>query len=489
MIFRSIRHSISTQFGKAQIATKILVIIMLAVITALTASGVALIVGDRILEKSRMEESVSALAQIIGSNTAAALVFRDTEALNETLALLNRRYNIIAACIYDDAQRIAGLYIRTNDPFICPPFKPGPEVEFLRGEIWVREPVVLEQRQIGTLLLVSDLREMRQAIRFHIVVIVAVLFLALFMAYILSRRLRHLVSGSLLKLIKTAQLVSEKQDYSIRAETSGEDELSILTGAFNHMLSRIEQYNHERERLLNEAQEGVRARDEFMYIASHELNTPITPLKLQVQFIRKMAAAKQLTPEFSDKLEKMLIDSERHIGHMAGLVENLLDVTRIASGEFRLELEPVDLNALIQSIVRRYHSEIAASRSEVTLRLEEIKPCMWDRARIEQIVVNLLENALKYGEGKPIVITSRTEGGKAVFAIRDHGIGISSEEQSNIFKQFGRAVPYRHFGGLGLGLYITLKIVKAHHGEIRVESQLGQGSRFIVELPLSIQKV
>ncbi|HLE01438.1 MAG TPA: ATP-binding protein [Bdellovibrionota bacterium] len=489
MIVRSMRQKISTWFGKAQIATKILVVIMLAVIAALAASGIALIVGDRIREKSRMEQSVSALAQIVASNSTAALVFRDTETLNETLALLNRRYSIIAACIYDDSQRIAGLYIRENHPFVCPSLKPGPTVEFLRGEVWVREPIVMEKRQVGTLLLVSDLREMQQAIRFHIVVIVTVLIFALFMAYILSRRLRHLVSGSLLKLIRTAQLVSEKQDYSIRAETSGEDELSILTDAFNHMLSRIEQYNRERERLLNEAQEGVRARDEFMYIASHELNTPITPLKLQVQFIRKMATAKQLTPEFSDKLETMLIDSERHIAHLAGLVENLLDVTRIASGQFELELEPVDLNALIQSVVKRYHSEITASRSEVTLQLEEIRPGLWDRTRVEQVIVNLLENALKYGEGKPIVITSQPEGEKAVFAIRDHGIGISAEEQSNIFKQFGRAVPYRHFGGLGLGLYITLKIIRAHQGDIRVESQPGQGSRFTVELPLAIQKV
>jgi signal transduction histidine kinase len=234
----------------------------------------------------------------------------------------------------------------------------------------------------------------------------------------------------------------------------------------------------ENARLFQETKQAVSARDEFLSIASHELRTPLTALTLLMQ--RWQLANERNGTSDSRSL---LVRSVRQVQRLTTLVENLLDVSRLASGRLTLSPEKLDLTELSREVANRLREE--AAQAHCPLHFEAREPVIgsWDRMRIEQVLTNLFTNAIKYGAGKPIEIQVASEGGVAVFRIRDHGIGIDGHRLPFIFDRFERAVSSRDYGGLGLGLYIARQIVDAHGGDIRVVSQPGDGSTFAVALP------
>jgi len=172
----------------------------------------------------------------------------------------------------------------------------------------------------------------------------------------------------------------------------------------------------------------------------------------------------------------------RNVERLSRLITNLLDISRIGEGRLALELEPVDLSDLVCEVAGRFEDEL--SRAGSTLQLDVPGPVVgrWDRLRLDQVVTNLVANAVKYGPGKPIEVWVRTDGDRVDLAVRDHGIGIPREAQQRIFERFERAVSDRHFGGFGLGLWISRRIVESLGGTIGVESEPGQGATFTVEL-------
>jgi signal transduction histidine kinase len=165
------------------------------------------------------------------------------------------------------------------------------------------------------------------------------------------------------------------------------------------------------------------------------------------------------------------------------LVERLLDVSRIAGDKLAMSVEEFDLVAAVRQVVDDLRDAAVGAGSDVRLVAPACLVGQWDKARIEQAVTNLLSNAIKYGEGKPIDVSIHTVDGQARLVVADQGIGISPSDVERIFGRFERAVSMRHFGGLGLGLYVTRNIVEAHGGTIRVSSRAGHGSSFTIELP------
>jgi PAS domain S-box-containing protein len=240
----------------------------------------------------------------------------------------------------------------------------------------------------------------------------------------------------------------------------------------------------ERERALAGAREAVRARDVFLAVAAHELRTPLTPLRLELESLQRAARgqrASRLTPE---AIATRAGSMERHLTRLTGLVTDLLDVARIAGGKLEMVLGEVELGALVREVVARHAVEIARAGSAVSVKADAPVVGVWDRARLEQVVENLLTNALKYGRAQPIEIEVSAAGGRARLAVRDRGIGVPPESRERIFDQFERAASERHYGGLGLGLWLVREIVAALGGSVRVESEVGVGSTFTVELPL-----
>ncbi|WP_257462091.1 GAF domain-containing protein [Archangium lipolyticum] len=235
-------------------------------------------------------------------------------------------------------------------------------------------------------------------------------------------------------------------------------------------------------RLYRDAREAIRIREEFLSIASHELRTPITSLQLQVQGLlgALTRGPDGLPPE---RLRRALEVMDRQVKRQMHLVNDLLDVSRLDEGRLVLRPESLDLATLTREVAERFEQELARTGSRLTLSAPEPISGQWDRLRLEQVVTNLISNAVKYGQGNPIELTVDGEGGEARLVVRDSGIGIAPEHLERVFGRFERAVSERHYGGFGLGLWISRQIIEAMGGHISVSSQLGQGSTFRVLLP------
>jgi signal transduction histidine kinase len=226
-----------------------------------------------------------------------------------------------------------------------------------------------------------------------------------------------------------------------------------------------------------QAQDALRERDEFISVAAHELRTPLTALQLKLQGLERGLVRDP--QKRSERLEGAVRQTER----LARLVDRLLDVSRIASGRLEISPEEFDLAELVRQVAEDFRDPAANARAPLELHLPEKAEGSWDRLRIEQILVNLLSNAVKYGAGKPIALTLEVKEDVVRLLIADRGIGIAPQDARRIFGRFQRAASTRHYGGMGLGLYITSHIVEAHGGTIAVESTPGEGATFIVELP------
>jgi signal transduction histidine kinase len=236
----------------------------------------------------------------------------------------------------------------------------------------------------------------------------------------------------------------------------------------------------ENARLYDEAQAAVRARDEFLSIASHELRTPLTPLEIGLQRLLRPRDGDSWPAE---RVRPALERCERQVRRLEVLIDNLLDVSRISSGRLTLQPEEVDLAEVLREVAARFADQISASGSKLDLSVTGPVIGHWDRLRLEQVVTNLLTNAIKYGRGRPLQAVCEGTSTHGIVRIRDHGIGIDPEQLTRIFGRFERAVSARSYGGLGLGLYIARQIVDAHGGRIEVESRPGEGSLFTIELP------
>jgi PAS domain S-box-containing protein len=228
-------------------------------------------------------------------------------------------------------------------------------------------------------------------------------------------------------------------------------------------------------------QAAIQVRDEFLSVASHELRTPLSSLKLQVQGRqRAVSRGERHSPE---KLQAIFEVENRQIDRLNRLIEDMLDISRLNSGRLSLSLSEFDLVEAVAEVVERFAEQ--AAEMGVELKLECGPPALgsWDRYRIEQVVDNLITNAFKYGEGRPIQVWVGADGGVGRFSVSDSGKGISPEDHQRIFNRFERATPTTGITGLGLGLYIARQIVELHRGTISVESELGRGAAFSVSLP------
>jgi PAS domain S-box-containing protein len=235
--------------------------------------------------------------------------------------------------------------------------------------------------------------------------------------------------------------------------------------------------------LFEESQRAIRLRDDFLSIASHELKTPLTALNIQIQTVLKLVERGALASFDPEVLRGMFHSSADQIKSLSRLIDELLDVSRSEGRPvFKGRTEKFGLKELVQGVVARFQPQFSQVR--VSVEGDSSVAGDWDRLRVEQIVVNLLSNAIKYGEGRSVELeVGASAGGMAVLKVTDHGIGIAPESRGRIFERFERAVPIQKFSGLGLGLYISSEIARAHQGSIRVESELGKGSTFVLELP------
>jgi PAS domain S-box-containing protein len=236
----------------------------------------------------------------------------------------------------------------------------------------------------------------------------------------------------------------------------------------------------ERARLIGELRVAVRARDEFLSMAAHELKTPLTPLRVQTEgLLRALQKAEVPTEKLIDRLGRI----DRSARRVERLVKNILDFSQMSAGRLQLNEEDLDISRLAREVVERLRESAQRAGSQLTLTANGPVVGRWDGLRLEQVLENLVGNAIKYGAGHPVAVEVGGDDGEVWLRVSDQGIGIPKEAQSRLFERFERVAPMRHFGGFGLGLWIVRRIVEAHGGTIELESDAGRGARFTVRLP------
>jgi signal transduction histidine kinase len=248
----------------------------------------------------------------------------------------------------------------------------------------------------------------------------------------------------------------------------------------------VELYRQRQQLQLAQAQlqRAVRMRDDFLSMISHELRNPLNSVYLQAQVRRKMLSGP--TPPDNAAMLRTVERDERQIRSMVRLLDDMLDVSRLRTGKLAIAPAPFDLAESARAVVEAMQEQARQKGVVITLDAPDALPLEGDEFRIEQVINNLLTNALRYGEGKPVTVTVTAAGGEARVCVRDQGMGIAPEDQERIFEQFERTDGAAQVAGLGLGLYIARQIAQAHGGQLQVHSRPGEGAEFVLSLPLPL---
>lgn len=261
--------------------------------------------------------------------------------------------------------------------------------------------------------------------------------------------------------------------------------------AFEQQVVALEASRREQDFLLaqlqntqEELEHSLKMREEFMSLVAHEMRTPLNTLFLELQVRQAQLAKDNLAAFTPEKLHTMLGRGERQLKCMIRLIEDMLDVSRIQNGKLSIRPAKTHLSALISRIAEDLTPLARESGTTFTLDIEANVYGYWDEFRIEQIIINLMTNAIRYGGGMPVRVLMKQENDEAIISVTDQGIGIAQHEQDRIFEAFERGTGSEIKAGLGLGLYISKKLAEAHTGQLSVISQKNLGSTFTLRLPL-----
>ena len=280
--------------------------------------------------------------------------------------------------------------------------------------------------------------------------------------------------------------------YAVKGKVNVFVELYHQRQETRKQVQALEKSRQEQEVLLQqlqatqgELQRAIRMRDDFMSVVAHELLTPLNTLFLETQ-LRKVELDRGNTAIFDAAyLQEMVTRDESQIQGITSLIDDMLDISRIRSNRLSIRPRQVELSALLARVVDNLSNQAAAAGVQITLQADQPVTGFWDEFRIEQVLINLLTNTLRYGNAQPVDVSLTPLADGVRIDVRDQGQGISAEDQERIFEQFERAVENESSGGLGLGLYISRQLVEAHGGTLSVQSQPGEGAVFTVTLPLT----
>ncbi len=486
---------VMVNFRDIPIRQKVMLLIIVTTSASLLLSGLGIVSLDTLLFRSYLERDLATFAHIIADNSTASLAFEDPESASEMLGTLRTRTHIAAACLYRDNGTVLARYERSGGES-CPPIAAGDHVQATLRGITVSRSVTLQNRRVGTLVVLYDLGEMGERIRLYGFMVLAVLLVASLFVLLLSRRLSTAVTAPILELARTTGLVSSTKDYSIRAVKRSNDEVGDLVSTINEMLAGIQSRDTElrtslekREEALTRlahvnkelrrSNEGLARSNEdlerFAFIASHDLQEPLRMVTLYSQLlVRKHGAVDE---ESASYLDYIMGGTRR----MHELLADLLGYVEIAAAPGR-PTQPVSLNTVLRNVKENVRMSIEETGAVITAG--DLPTLQAHESHLISLFQNLIGNSIKYRGAQPprINISVIDLGDRYQFAVADNGIGISPEYHARIFLAFkrlhGKSLP-----GTGIGLAICQRVVERYGGRIWIESEAGAGATFLFTFP------
>jgi signal transduction histidine kinase/ActR/RegA family two-component response regulator len=446
-------------------------------LTTLTSTAAALVLAtggflawDIAQFRSAVRQDMTGQSVVLAQNSAAALTFGDDRVAREILATVNVRPHVDVACLYTGPGTLFTSFVREGA--VACPSQPPRAAGWGWDALAVVAAVTVDDERVGTLYMRRNLDDLYARLRVATGILVGLLLLAIATALLTGTRMQRSIASPLLQLADTARAISTTRDYALRARLQSNDEIGIVVQAFNEMLDRIAEAL-ERERAAN------RLKDEFLATLSHELRTPLNAV---LGWTRVLRSTRLDEAAQSKALEAI----ERNARVQALLIEDLLDMSRIASGRPRLECRDVDLADIVDAAVEVIRPAAAAKRIRLNVEILS-RPALThgDSGRLQQVIWNLLSNAIKFTppEGQVAVRLDHDEDYRVT--VSDTGAGIDPGFLPLVFEPFRQAdgTITREHGGLGLGLAIAKQLVELHGGTI-VASSAGRGSGATLEVRL-----
>ena len=503
--------------GHLSFKWKLTLILMATSVLSLLVACAAFVGYDNYLFRHSVKQDVETLANILSQASQAAVASRDKDLVDKTLAELSGREQIVAAAVYSADDTPISQYVKSASELI--PSKPSQSrSSFEGGHLVIFRPIFWRQARIGTVYLKADVAsQLMGRVSRYANIVAMVMLISCLVAFLTSYKLQPLISKPILELVRTARVVTQHKDYLVRAQKTTDDEVGALIEAFNEMLAVIQQrdaelqhahdmlevYNENLERKVEErtaelvrataaahearttAEDANRIKSAFLANMSHELRTPLNAI---------IGYSEMLQEDARDMGEEHFVADLQKIHsagkHLLGLINDVLDISKIEAGKMDLFLETIDVAAMIEDVASTIKLLVEKDGNTLHVDCEEnLGPMRADATKVRQALFNLLSNAGKFTDKGSIflqVLRERGRGaGNFVFRVRDTGIGMTTEQINKLFKAFAQAdaSTTRKYGGSGLGLAITRHFCQMMGGDVTVESEPGKGSTFTIRLP------